>query len=241
MLQMSKLIKSREEWKSKAVQRENEIREYRKTTKRHQEKIRKLKERLAEMELAASDKKKPYPQPIINIDQAQQTRLLCIRLILQAVVSFRSVPRILKVFNEKTPLSLEWIPHFTSVISFPLRLGLGMLREVQPICQHWIAIIDHSIDIGTKKALVVLRVKVNALSKRQKAITLKDCECIGVKVSERVNGETLSQELEEIFNRAGIPKAIVKDCDATLEKGVRLWAEKQESDILGGCPRTVQK
>ena len=54
---MSKLIKSRDEWKSKAVLRANEIREYIKTTKRHQEKIRELKEQLAEVEPADSDKK----------------------------------------------------------------------------------------------------------------------------------------------------------------------------------------
>ena len=135
------------------------------------------------------------------------------------------------MFNETTPISLEWVPHFTSVINWTLRLGLGMLKQVKPVCQHWMAIIDHSIDIGTKKVLVVLRVNVDALSERNQAITLKDCECIGVKVSENVNGETISLELEEIFNRAGIPKAIVKDCDATLEKGVRLWAEKQNTEI----------
>ena len=51
------------------------------------------------------------------------------------------------------------------------------------------AIIDHSIDIGTKKALVVLRVKLDALSKRGGAIRLEDCECIGLRIGERVNGE----------------------------------------------------
>jgi len=152
-------------------------------------------------------------------------------LVLQAVVSYRSVPRILNLFRAKTPLSLNWTPHFTSVINWTLRLGLGKLKQVQPISQSWIAIIDHSIDIGTKKALVVLRVGMDALSLASKAITLKDCECIGIKVSETVNGNTIALELESIFNHAGMPDAIVKDCDYTLQKGVRLWSEKQEVSI----------
>jgi len=45
----------------------------------------------------------------------------------------------------------------------------------------WVAIIDHSIDIGTKKARVVLRVKIDTLSKRGQAIHLEDCECIEIK------------------------------------------------------------
>jgi len=150
---------------------------------------------------------------------------------LQAVVSYRSVPRIIGLFNTNTPLQLSWTPHFTSVINWTLRLGLGVLKQVAPISQPWVAIIDHSIDIGTKKALVVLRVTLDALSQRKSAIRLADCECIGLKICESVNGNSVSQDLEEIFNRSGIPKGIIKDCDYTLQKGVRLWSEKQTATI----------
>ena len=135
---------------------------------------------------------------------------------MQAVVSYRSIPRILGLFNEKTSLSLGWTPHFTSVINWSLRLGLGLLKQVRPTRHSWLAIIDHSIDIGTKKALVVLRVRIDALSQRVAVIQLKDCECIGLKISEKVNGESIALELEDIFALAGRPVAIIKDCDATL-------------------------
>jgi len=91
------------------------------------------------------------PTQIIDIKQAQQVRALCVLLVTQTVVSYRSIPRILALFNEKTPLTLGWIPHFTSVINWTLRLGLGLLKQVKPISKPWLAIIDHSIDIGTKK------------------------------------------------------------------------------------------
>ena len=150
---------------------------------------------------------------------------------IQTVVSYRSIPRVLNLLNTETALGLVWVPHFTSVINWTLRLGLGLLKQVKPISTPWLAIIDHSIDIGTKKALVVLRVNVAALSQRGAAIQLEDCECIGLKVCERVNGESIARDLEEIFNQAGKPKAIIKDGDYTLQKGVRLWSEKQETEI----------
>jgi len=90
-------------------------------------------------------------------------------LVIQAVVSYRSIPRILDLFNKKTPLALKWGPHFTSVINGTLRLGLGRLKQVKPTGKPWLAIIDHSIDIGTKKVLVVLRVTLEALSQTPKA------------------------------------------------------------------------
>ena len=158
-------------------------------------------------------------------------RTLCIGLVLQAVVSYRSVPRILHLFSSQTPLTVTWIPHFTSVINWTLRLGLGLLKQVSPINEPWLAIIDHSIDIGTQKALVVLRVPINALSKSTPAITLKACECIGLTVSEVVNGETISQQLKTIFDQSGAPLAIIKDCDYTLQKGVRLWSEPMPDEI----------
>ncbi len=117
------------------------------------------------------------------------------------------------------------------MINWSLRLGLGLLKQVSPINQPWLAIIDHSIDIGTKKALVVLRVTTAALSKRGGAIRLEDCECIGLKVSEKVTGETICVELDDIFSQAGRPVAIIKDADATLQKGVRLASEQREQAI----------
>jgi len=162
-----------------------------------------------------------------GIGQPAETRALCVLLVVQAVVSYRSVPRILGLFGAARVPGLGWVPHFTSVINWTLRLGLGLLNQVGPIDAPWLAIVDHSIDIGTKKALVVLRVKLDALLKRGAAIRLGDCECIGLKISETVNGESVAMDLDEIFRRAGTPKGVVKDCDATLQKGVRLWSERQ--------------
>jgi len=57
------------------------------------------------------------------------------------------------------------------------------------------------------------------------------CECIGLKISTHVNGESVAKDLEEIFNKAGMPQAIIKDGDYTLNKGVRIWQEKQGADV----------
>lgn len=231
MLQMSKLLPSRNQWKSKAIQRAHEIREQRKTPKRYQAKIAELQRQLQ----PAGEKQKKLLNsplaPVVEITPATETRTLCVLLMRPGIVSYRSIPRILQLLHANTSLTLGWIPHFTSVINWTLRVGLGLLLQVKPLRTSGAAIIDHSIDIGTKKVLVVLRVSMAALSQRGSAIQLQDGECIGVTVSETVNGETLSQDLEKIFNRAGLPAVIIKDNDSTLQKGVRLWSEKQENSI----------
>jgi hypothetical protein len=57
MLQKSKILQSRNEWRLKAVQRANENREHRKFKKRYQEKLDELKARLKVLEQTGMGKK----------------------------------------------------------------------------------------------------------------------------------------------------------------------------------------
>lgn len=63
MLQMSKIIRSRDEWKRKAVMRANELREFRKTNKHNQDKIAELKAQIKAMERASEEEKKRSRNP----------------------------------------------------------------------------------------------------------------------------------------------------------------------------------
>ncbi len=57
MLQISKVLKGRDEWKNKAVERATELREFRKTEKRHLKKIAELKCQLFQSERVIEEKK----------------------------------------------------------------------------------------------------------------------------------------------------------------------------------------
>ena len=59
MPQMSKILQSRDEWKSKAIQRANEIREHRKNQKRFQKRVAELKAQISAME-QTEDKKNSH-------------------------------------------------------------------------------------------------------------------------------------------------------------------------------------
>ncbi len=57
MLQRSKVIRSRDEWRKKAIQRANELRESRKTKKHQRERIAELKAQISTLEEANEGKK----------------------------------------------------------------------------------------------------------------------------------------------------------------------------------------
>ena len=58
MLQMSKIIAGREEWKRKANERATEIRVLKKTRKRHEQKIAELKCEVQRLELMVEKKQR---------------------------------------------------------------------------------------------------------------------------------------------------------------------------------------
>jgi hypothetical protein len=171
------------------------------------------------------------PPENIQLQTVCFVQILCIRFFLNCAISFRSIPKIIEQFDAHMAQKIGWCPHFTSVINWMHRLGLGLLNQVKKTNREWIAIVDHSIGVGTKKALVVLRVSVDALYERGGAVRLEDCECVGLSVSKSVNGEDTAAALEKIFAVSGEPVGIIKDCDASLNKAVRLTSEQHGSAI----------
>ena len=230
-----KLKKSKIAWKIKAVRRASELRELRKklnrfklySDKRRQEleqEVHLLKSENASLKTAAQTNK----LPVMSAASFVELRTLCILLVISGIVSFRSVPRILRVCQLFGASHVQ-IPHFTSVIHWVLRSGVAIFSQVSTIHGPWIAILDCSIDIGTRKALVVLRVSLAALENRKGAICLQDCECIGLKISSTWNGTLVSDALKEVFNISGQPIAILKDGGTDLNKGVQLYRESESA------------
>ncbi len=226
---ISKISQSRASWKTKAKRRGAKIRGARKRAKANrkrraadQQEIRRLQEKVAALSRSLENQGL-FP---IAPGAALQTRTLCVLTVGCCRVSFRSVPRILRLFNPLLWAAVH-VPHFSSVINWTLRVGVAVFNGVGRLLDcPWVAIIDCSITIGTRKALVVLRIPLNIFEGKQGALELKDCECIGLELAPSWNGELVSQALGTVFDRAGAPAAIIKDGGTDLNKGVVLYGRQ---------------
>jgi hypothetical protein len=252
MTTAARLKKSRNDWKAKAVPRGTALREKRKNERRLRQRIQELRLtcsktnieleqartriRVLESEIAekADDnmslRKALFEgAALVNvISSMSRLRTLCVLMIIGGIVSFRSVPRLLGILHPFGWVQVQ-IPHFTSVIHWSLRAGIAVFQQVGPIESPWLAIIDCSIDVGTRKALVVLRVSLAALANKQGAIGLDDCQCIGIEISSRWNGPLVKAALSKIFDKAGMPRAIIKDRGTDLNKGVELYRKTENA------------
>jgi hypothetical protein len=149
-----------------------------------------------------------------------------IQLTITCAVSFRAVPKILAVFQQLLLLvgltiSLP-LPHFTTVIRWTLRVGMFLLTQaIHHPLGPWICILDHTIQVGTKKAFVVLKVPVTSLI-RPGALTLKDVDVLSITVRDTWNGSRVYEVLHELFSRVGDPLQVVVDGGPDLQKGLKL-------------------
>lgn len=115
---------------------------------------------------------------------------------------------------------IPWLPHFTTGIWWALRVGLYLLQRTQRrIREKWFCVADFTIQIGNKKALILLRVPVSALMKG-KALTLKQVEVMGIGIGDTWNGELVKKYLLSLFDRCGWPSQVVSDCGSDIKKGI---------------------
>lgn len=229
-MKISKIVDSRKKWKEKAKGRGSTIRQLRKGAKNQKrqdseklsenDEIRRLTEENAELRALLDERKLP-----LEGDPVIQQKCLCVIILICGIVSFRSVPRIMRIFQPLLRTKVR-IPHFTSVINWTLRAGIAIFSNVSTLSEPWLALIDCSIDIGTRKALVVLRVKLSALHHKKSAIGLGECECIGMEISHSWNGQLVSEALTRVFEKTGLPVAIIKDGGTDLKKGVDPLCER---------------
>ena len=143
-----------------------------------------------------------------------------LHLVLNCTLSFRASSKVLRSFLLVGAGLISWVPHFTTGIGWALRLGLHCLQQAQhPLDEPWVCIADFTIQIGSKKALIVLRVPVSAL-RMGKALTLKQVEVIGLSLGETWNGARVNTVLRSLFERCGWPSYVVSDCGSDIKKGI---------------------
>lgn len=105
-------------------------------------------------------------------------------------------------------------------------MGKHLLKSALVPCQKpWICVIDHTIQIGTKKAFVVLKILQEDIQNHG-ALTLKNVEVLYLQVQEKSNGIIIETILENVFKVVGYPIQIVRDGGSDLNKGVNLIANK---------------
>jgi hypothetical protein len=154
----------------------------------------------------------------------------CVRLVLEGCISLRAASRVLKLVAEQFDLADLRIPHWTTIREWILRMGLDMLRRSLPQAEDWFWLVDHSVQIGTTKCLVILGVRECDLpfgnSKTARPLKFADMQLVSLVPMEAANKVTIDAELEVATRRTGVPKRIVSDHGADIKGAISLFQQR---------------
>ena len=124
--------------------------------------------------------------------------------------------------------NLKRTPSINSGKSWMLKLGYYNITKKQTITDDWIYIIDHSIQMGKEKLLLILGVRTKDLP-RDRALKYEDVEIIDLQPVIKSTGEVVLEQIKEASKKTGNPRAIVSDMGSDIKLGIEKFQEVSSS------------
>lgn len=147
--------------------------------------------------------------------------------VLSSVSSLRGTARALEILTALVPLPLPLTPcSWWTGRLWLLRLGYYKRTRPKQIADDWVWIIDHSVQVGPEKCLLILGVPLSRLPSTSCCLGHADVEPIELRPVRHSTGEVVWQQLEEAAKKTGIPREILSDGGSDLQAGIRRFCER---------------
>jgi hypothetical protein len=156
-------------------------------------------------------------------------QVLFVRLVF-AGTSLRGAARILALLAEV----LDWwmpTPHWTTGRLWLLRLGHAMLTRAKTRAEDWAWLIDHSVQIGKEKCLVIVGLRLGDLPPPGQSLAHADLELIALVPRCSWTQEAVDEQLELATQQTGVPRVIVNDHGSDVHGGVQCFQQRHPTTI----------
>jgi hypothetical protein len=102
------------------------------------------------------------------------------------------------------------------------RLGCYLLQRPVQRRDDWVVFIDHTMELGAARCLLVLGMPLDRWQRHGGALTHADVQVLMVEVVEHSTGAVVHAQLRRLVARIGVPAQIVSDHGGDLAKGIEL-------------------
>jgi hypothetical protein len=228
MSKLSKVTRSRNQWRGKTTQSRTDNRYLRREIARVKTQRDQLKCQLkaSQRRLDEFEKQAQCVASAPKVDGIW----LALRLFLEVRISFRAVSRVLSLLAAW--LGLAKAPCPQTVINWVMRLSIvrieaarelrGLPLSQAPFSNGLIWMIDLSIGLGSGKILAVLALDAHHHHLVDGAPSLDQVHCIAVSVGDSWTGEEIADLLERLIAQMGRPAGYLKDGGSELQKAADL-------------------
>lgn len=156
---------------------------------------------------------------------------LALRTVLDGAIGFRASSAIMKFLLKSLP-QLGAAPVANTVQSWLLRLGLHELQRPKEKASDWIFFMDHTLQLGTWKCLLIVGVRQSVWEQLERALTHQDLTMLTLAPVEKADGEHVYQQLEALAEQVGVPLAIENDEGSDLTKGAEKFQKQHPETRL---------
>jgi len=116
-------------------------------------------------------------------------------------------------------------PSGSSTRLWLLRVGYYKLTRAKEQAEDWVWIVDHVVQMGAEKCLLIVGVRLSAVPVEGEYLTHREVEPIAICPVTQSNGKIVYQQLEEARKRTGVPREILSDQGSDLHKGIRQFCQ----------------
>jgi hypothetical protein len=118
---------------------------------------------------------------------------------------------------------------YYSVRLWLLRLGLYQLRRRKERADDWMWIMDHTMQLGERKCLIVVGIRQSAWNAGDRVLDHDDVDLIDLVPVTESNGKVVYQQLKAAAAKTGVPRAIVSDGGSDLHAGIERFRQAHRS------------
>jgi hypothetical protein len=116
------------------------------------------------------------------------------------------------------------------------RLRHAVLTAAKEHAEDWAWLVDHSVQIGQDKCLVILSIRLAALPPPGTALVASDLELIALVPRPSWTAPEVDATLQKAVAEAGVPRVIVDDHGGDLTSGVQLFPASARVRLVSRRP-----
>lgn len=183
-----------------------------------------VERRTALAEISPSIPPRGHHYPVSAIQIAIQSQV-------EGLVSLRGSEKVFDLFSPFLSSDMQEAPDHSTVQRWTQRLGLFLLNQPVPRRDGWVFVLDHFLERGMTKCLVILGIPHAELPQCSYSPSHKSMQLLALEVVEHSTGEKVRQSLEQLSRKVGEPVQIVSDHGSDLRKGIELFREAHPKTI----------
>jgi hypothetical protein len=146
---------------------------------------------------------------------------IAILLVTQACLSVRAVHKVFQIFSLVMPI-ITRIPSRSTIRLWILKFGLHKLMKPKEILNDWAVILDHTIQMGKLKILIVLGISLSRLPVNR-SLTLADMQILHLLPMQSSTGPKIQEVLINLKSELGIIREVVADEGSDIKSGINLY------------------